>query len=136
VIVVKLSGIHVNILDLLKEYTFGEESRNHAIFHYHHWKVDNSDAIDEDAFMILKCDDNLFEDLFDKYWFSFDAEYHFEGIILKDEDTVFLEKWSRSDENDTKRDLIIDKSLLVFDNLHNGFHFKIFTNRKDIDAKP
>lgn len=130
---IKLSGLHIDYVALLKDYVFTEDSRNHVIFHYHHWKVDESEVVDENAYLIIKANSSLFKDLFAKYWFSFDSECHFEGIVMSEEDSAYLEKWSRLDENDSKKNAMINSALLIFDNLYNGFHFKISTDKKSSD---
>ncbi len=132
-IVVKLSGLHFDFVDFLKNYTFSKDSRNHIISHYHHWKIDDSEGIDEDTYVLIKCDKRLFKELYDLYWFSINVEYHFEGIILNPDDVMYVEKWCRLDENKDKMDSLINKAVLIFDNLYNGFHFQIITDKKKTD---
>ena len=132
VIIVKMSGLHFNYLDFLNKYTFSKGSRNHIISHYHHWKIDHSEGVDEDAYVLIKCDRRLFEELYNLYWFSINVECHFESIILRRDDVMYIEKWCRLDDKDKMKSLI-DKAILIFDNLYNGFHFEIITNKKKTD---
>lgn len=130
IVIVRLSGLHIELVELISKYSFSNDSRNQAVFHYHHWQTTDKKATDEEAFMIIRCDASLFDQLFEKYWFCIGMEYRFEGIILKPEDSVRPENLNLIHENEEDRTNLIDSVFMIFDNLNNGFHFQITTSKK------
>lgn len=130
VLLVRISEYSLH--ELVEKYTLSSEGRNHVIFHYHHWNIDDCDGMDEQSYMLIKCDKVLLKELFNIYWFSVDYEYTFQGIIIKTDNIPHIEEWGRIIDDENGLINIIDRSLLIFDNLRKGLHFRVITNKKQL----
>ena len=130
--VVKISGVHFNISKFLDFYSHGQGSANNIICHYHHWRAIDEDAVDEEKFALIECRDTiLLKEIFEKYWFPVGAELHTEIMILNDDCIAQVEPWSRKKDNEQKMKDLLDMSLFLFDNMHNGFHFKVVSSKEN-----
>lgn len=126
---VKLSGLHFDINDV-HEFVVAEDKRTPMILHYQSWPIDASGSYEEDSFALIVCNRLLFKQLFNRYWFALGCEIHFEGIVLEPSELVHMAKWIRKKRNRHTYSDLINKALLIFDNLHNGFHFRIIAREK------
>ncbi|RWX50745.1 hypothetical protein VU01_10494 [Candidatus Electrothrix marina] len=130
--VVRVSGIHFNILEFLDLYSHTQNYANNIICHYHQWKVIDEDAVDEEKFALIECRDSLLlKNIFEKYWFTIGAEWQTEIFLLKDECVAQIEPWSRKTDNEQKFKELLDICVFLFDNMHNGFHCKVTSNKEN-----
>lgn len=131
-LIVKLSGLHYDPF-LAKELLFSKTGRSNIIVHYHHWEL--KDHSEEDSFCLLECNNTLFKTLFHRFWFSPGCEIRFQGIVLKSTRSADFFRWFLRQESPNKNKALLDRAELVFDNLHNGFHFKVESGKKGIDLR-
>lgn len=124
VMVVRLSGLHFNINEI-REYIYSDDGRTSMILHYHAWPIDKNGTYDIDSFVLLVCNKRLFKKLFEKFWFALGCEIHFEGILVEPSKIYYLPKWSGRQESSRKYSDLLLMSAVTFDNLHNGFHFRV-----------
>ena len=129
--VVRLSGLHFN-LDDVKKYLFAKDSRrDNMILHYLRWVVQEDGTLLKDRFALFECRGRgEFKKFFDEFWFALGFELRFEGILLNPERALDIEKWSRRTDNQRTYDALIRMSELIFDNQHNGFHFRVISREK------
>jgi hypothetical protein len=131
-IVVKISGIHFNIREFLDLYSHTQDYANNIICHYHHWRTIDEDAVFEEKYALIECRDMiLLKSIFEKYWFPIGAELQTEIIILKEDYIAQVEPWSRKNDNEQKFNDLLNMCMVLLDNMHNGFHCKIISNKEN-----
>lgn len=121
-LIVKLSGLHYDPFGG-KEFLFSKMNRSNLIVHYHHWKLKN--YREEESFCLLECNESIFKELFRRFWFSSACEVSFQGIILKSTRSPDFFRWYLRQKGEDKFEGLLEKAELMFDNLHNGFHFRV-----------
>lgn len=126
-IVVRLSGLHLKIDELRKDIRYSSNGRREIFLHYHYWPFGNKGLHDEGMFALINCDRDALRELFDKFWFVVGYELRFEGIVLRVGEVSKLRKLCQFGESITGRRYLISRSELIFDNLENGFNFRVTT---------
>ena len=130
VVVVRLNGIHFQIEDVEKYRSFVlKDHKLEMIFHYLEWK-DRGGGHICDAFAIMEVNKKLLRQMLHEFWFALGFELQFEGIVLPPDKVYDIERWSRRVENRKTHSDLINMASLIFDNQHNGFHFKVISNEK------
>ena len=131
-VVVKIGGIHFNTREFLDLYSHAQDHANNIICNYRHWRAIDEDVVDEEKFALIECCDTiLLKNIFEKYWFSVGAELHTEIIILKEDCVAQIEPWSRKSDNEQKFNDLLNLCVVLLDNMHNGFHCKIISNKEN-----
>ncbi len=129
-LVVRLNGVHFHIEDVEKYRSFHlKDHKLEMILHYLEWK-DRGGGHVCDTFAILEVNKPLLRQMLHEFWFALNFELQFEGIVIPTDRIYEIEKWSRRIENRKTYNALINMSSLIFDNQHNGFHFKIISDQK------
>ena len=134
-ILAKIGGLHFNIFDIQKYLIFNDK-RTNVILHYNSWPINMSGAYDEDSVALINCDKALFESLLKEFWFALGFEVHFEVILIKPDVIFKLESWVKRKDSSKKQAELLKMSEVVFDNLTNGFHFRITAKENYFDQIP
>lgn len=130
--VVRISGIHFSPFEFFKSHSHSTDRAENIICHYHHWRVAEVEVIDIEKFAIIECNTvTHLKKIFMKYWFPIGAEWHTEIFVLGDKSIADIEPWSRQSESEEKYNDLIDKCVFFIDNLHNGFHWRIVSNKEN-----
>ena len=124
-VMVLLSGLDIELAQLIKDYIFSNDGRRNVIFQYSHWPCVQHEGMEEHSFMLVECDISLFKELFYKYWFSIGVEYRFLGFAVELLDKHVIERWAQLEEDNEITPTVIENSVFVFDNLYNGLHFRM-----------
>ncbi|WP_310598770.1 hypothetical protein [Desulfobulbus sp.] len=128
-LLVKIGGLHFNLFDM-KKYLFTDSNKIYSILHYHSWPVGEKGVYVEDVFALIKCENNIFENIFKQFWFALGFELRFEGILIDSGKVDQIEAWTRRKNTINKYSDLLKMSEVVFDNLENGFHFCVTAKEK------
>jgi hypothetical protein len=134
-VVVRISGLHFNVQEFLGSYLYFKDRGHNIICHHLNWPdLDQYTRVME-KYALIECDDiDLLKSIFDEYWFVISAEWQTEILILNECDIAWIEPWSRKDEGERKNAELIDHCIAIFDNMHNGFHFRVISNKENEDS--
>jgi len=128
-ILVRLSGLHYDPFEA-REYLLSSEKRNNMIVYYRQWRFEKFS--EEASYCLIECDKKLFKTLFDRYWFSVAEERRFEAFVLKTQKARQLVKTYQNSEIAGDDKELLRVAELMIDNLHNGFHFRVLSNKSKL----
>ena len=133
-LLLKFDGLHLDPLEVKSRVQKKDPEASLAI-HFHNWVVKN--YVEQDGYCIVKCSQSLYKFLFEHYWFSPGAECRLQGFVFEEKYAPQCFRWVRDGNCNSQRKYgeFLKKALIVFDNLHNGFHFRIETASKSLDLE-